>query len=56
MVGPSQVQNAVFEEVGELQNAEAISNFHKDYKQIKYVRNIYSRLTLTCTFRNSPNL
>ena len=56
MVDSSQVQNAVLEEVGDLENAEAISDFHRDYNQIKYVRNINSRLTLTCTFRNSPNL
>ena len=56
MVSPLQVQNTLFEEVGDLENAEAISDFHTDYNQTKYVRNIYSRLTLTCTFRNSPHL
>ena len=56
LVGPSLVQNTVSEEVGDLENAEAISDFHTDCNQIKYVRNIYSRLTLTCTFRNSRNL
>ena len=56
MVGPLQVQNTVFEEVGDLENEEAISDFHTDYNQIKYVSNIYSRLTLTCTYRNSPHL
>ena len=55
MIGPSQVQNAVFQEVGCLENAEAISDFDTDYNQIKYIRNIYSRLTLTCSFRNSRN-
>ena len=55
MVDPSQVQNAVSQDVSGLQNAEAISDFHTDYNQIKYIRNIYGRLTLTCTFRNSRN-
>ena len=55
MVGPSQVSNAVFQEVSGLENAEDISDFHTDYNQIKYIRNIYSRLTLTCIFRNSRN-
>ena len=55
MVGPSQVSNAVFQEVSGLENAEDISDFHTDYNQIKYIRNIYGHLTLTCTFRNSRN-
>ena len=55
MVGSLQVQNAVFQEVSGLENAEAISDFHTDYNQIKYIRNIYGHLTLTCTFRNSRN-
>ena len=39
VVDPSQVCNAVFEEVGGLENVEAISDFPRNYNQIKYARN-----------------
>lgn len=38
MAGPSQVYDTVFKKFGGLENAEAISDFPRKYKQIKCVR------------------